>query len=190
MRQEINRKILHVLIGTVLAYLIYAGVDTKILMMILFLGVVVSLIYMKIKIPIVSHLLDMFDRDERIPGKGAITYMAGVIMTVLLFENKEIAAAAVMVLAWGDSASALVGKGVGRIKNPINLKKTIEGSLAGVITGTVGAMLYADATTALVGGISGAIAEIPSIRIMGYRIDDNIIIPLFSATLMHIYAMM
>lgn len=101
----------------------------------------------------------------------------------------SLAFAAYAILGIGDAASALVGVAYGRTKLPWNLKKSVEGTTAGLLAGffagvVLGAVPYAFAGLAippafgavvLVGAVAGALAEtVP-------RVEDNFFVPLAAA---------
>lgn len=105
----------------------------------------------------------------------------------LLSLSREPLAAAVglAVLGLGDPAAALVGRRFGRIK--LRHGRTLEGTLAFVAVGLVGALgaVYAfEPRTPLLlalgiaaaGSVAGAVAELLSLRV-----DDNLSIPLSAA---------
>jgi len=108
---------------------------------------------------------------EAFPLKGAIFFYTGVFFAVVAFPEVN-AAAAIAVLAIGDSISTMVGLKYGKHKLPINRKKSWEGSLAFLYSSYAVLLLFAGPITAL---ITAAIATIVE---MLPELDDNLTIPI------------
>ena len=102
--------------------------------------------------------------------KGVITFFLGILLATVLFPI-NIAAAAIAVLAVGDSVSTLIGKLYGKHKLPINRKKSWEGSMAFLLAALF-ILWWFDPVKALY------IAPLVTIVEMLPRIDDNLSIPL------------
>jgi len=190
---EIRRKLMHVLIGTILLGLIALRLITPLaLFLVIIVGGVISIISIKHRIPVFSWFLDTFDREKdrkQFPGRGAISLFVGVLLAWKLFEA-PIAYASIMVLILGDSVSHLVGTHFGRIKNPLNGSKSLEGNLIGGLAGFIGAMLFVEPWIAAVGSFGAMLIEAIQIRMNESLIDDNIIIPLAAGALMTLTAVM
>ncbi len=113
--------------------------------------------------------------DER----GFAYFFIGIILTLIFFQfNIAVANAAILLLLFGDSASNLVGRNFGKIKLPLQKKKTLEGTLAFLVVGFLVASTQVPLYPAFLGALSGAVTEAYS------PIDDNIPIPLLSALVM------
>jgi len=111
------------------------------------------------------------DKDER----GFIYFFIGIIITLYLFRyNVAVANAAIIILLFGDSASTIVGKRFGKHPLPLNKDKTLEGSIAFLIVGFIGALTQVPAIPALFGAFCGMLTEAYS------PINDNIPIPIVS----------
>jgi len=178
---ELRRQAFHLLLGIVLVALInYDILNLRILFVILFIGAFISLLCRYIKIPGVQWFLDRFDR-ENANGLGVITYFLGVIV-VLSFFRKDIALASIMILALGDSFCHL-GR-FGKVKNPLNKEKLIEGLLIGVIAATIGASFFVSFYIALIGSFVAMVLESLDLKIRGRVLDDNILVPLVAAIVM------
>lgn len=102
--------------------------------------------------------------------------------------DKDIALAAIMILALGDSISHIVGERFGHIRNIFNgnSKKLFEGTLAGTAAGTLGALLFVPFPEALVGSFAAMIAEVIEIDLNSKPLDDNLIVPLVAGTVIMI----
>ncbi len=184
-KKEIKRQLFHIMFGIILALLVNIGILNKITMgIILIIAFVLCYISRRMKIPGVYWFLDKFEREEELiknPGKGAFFYLVGSYLAVLLF-SKDIAIASIVILALGDSISHLVGR-FGSIPHPFTDKKFLEGILAGVIAGFIGAVIVlGNGLEAGLGALIAMLAESFDIKIKRYKIDDNLFIPILAGT--------
>jgi dolichol kinase len=112
---------------------------------------------------------------------NSATWYCTALLMLSLMGSQVIGALAVMVLAFGDPAAALVGRRWGRIR--LLNGRSLEGSLTFVAAGWVAAfgaivLLFGEvgvgaaALMALAGAVVGAVAELVS-----RKIDDNLSIP-------------
>ncbi len=186
-QREFGRQIIHMLMGFVIVGLIYVEIFTpSILFLIVMLGFLLSFICKHTRIPIVSNFLDWFERDSAtFPGKGMIFFFIGTLLVVKLFP-KNIALASVMVLAMGDSWSHIIGARIGKMKNIFNgnSKKLFEGTVAGTLMGTFGALLFVPFPEAFLGAAGAMIAEVAEIHLNKNELDDNIVVPLVAGAVM------
>ena len=97
---------------------------------------------------------------------------------LVLFE-KDIAMAAIIILALGDSFSRLIGP-FGKIKHPFNDKKFLEGVIAGMVAAALGAMLLVKPLEAIAASFFAMLLEGVNLRLFKFKIDDNITIPLIA----------
>ena len=91
-----------------------------------------------------------------------------------------------MILTLGDSISHIIGGKFGSLRNLFNWKskKLFEGTLAGVIAGFFGALLFVPASQALLGSFVAMIAEVMKIDFNNNELDDNLVVPLIAGTVM------
>jgi len=158
------------------------------LFIILIAGILISILSRKFKIPVIYSFLKLFERKDILktfPGKGTISFLMGCLLVLQLFE-KNIALASIIILTFGDSVSHLFGWHFGRKKHPLNCLKSIEGNIAGAITGFLGAMLFVSPLTALLASFGAMTAEAVELRMNNKIIDDNIIVPLIAGTIIHL----
>src|SRR3990167_8457702 len=117
---ELKRQFMHILVGLVTIALIYYNVLSSFAIFFLIIaGIMLSILSKRIRIPLISHFLDHFEREEQrknFPGKGTIFFFVGVLLSLQLFE-RNIAYASLLVLTFGDSISHLFGAQFGKIKN-------------------------------------------------------------------------
>ena len=175
MKKEIKRQFIHA--SGVVIILLGKIFDPIILIflcvIIVFFGELIFIIDKKVYIPFFSKILRSCRRSE--DEKGYIYFFIGVTMALFLFNfNMNIANATIIILVFGDAASTLIGKRFGKIKLPYHKFKTLEGSMAFLIVGFLGALFQVPFTPAFFGALSGSIAEAYS------PLDDNIFIPLVS----------
>lgn len=177
---EWNRQLFHIFLGIgIVAMLVYGIIDKNKILIIVVIGIILSYLSAKIEIPVISQLLKKFERREHIkkfPGKGIIFYFVGVYIALLLFP-KDIAMASIMVLALGDSVSHLYGLHFGRIKYPFSKTKFVEGTIAGLILGFIGAFVFLPWWEALLASSAAMIVEAIEIKIGAEQVDDNLIVP-------------
>jgi dolichol kinase len=190
-RREIDRQVFHLLLGLALAFLFYIDILTPLAM---FLGIVcgllLSFISKRLEVPLFSTFLNWLERDQyrkKFPGRGMILYFVGVLLVMQLFE-KDIALAAIMVLALGDSISHLFGAKFGKIKNIFNGdgRKLFEGTLAGTFFGFIGAALFVPIPEAFLGSLAAMTAEVIKIDFNDKTLDDNIVVPLVAGTVIYL----
>jgi dolichol kinase len=185
--KELKRKIAHVLFGILgLFLLIYNFVNPLTIFIILIIGISISFLSFKIRIPLISWFLDTFEiksDKKQLPGRGIIFAVAGSLLVLQLFE-RNIALASITILTFADPISYLVGKVFGKIKTPLNLKKNIEGTIAGTLISSMLAVFFVPFYLAFSGALIAMIFELLIIKIQDIQIDDNLIIPLTAGTVM------
>jgi dolichol kinase len=187
---ELRRKTLHLIIGVVVAALLWVRwVDGIFLLSLAFLTLGVCLFIKENAerhVPLLKRALHVFEREHQIesfPRKSAIFFFFGCATAALLFP-RDVAVAAIIILAFGDTISNLVGHHFGRIKTPFHPIKNIEGPIAAIIISSLIASFFIDLRVAFAGSLFAMILEFPDIKIFGYRLDDNLIIPISSGFFM------
>jgi len=177
---ELKRRLFHLISGIVLVGLIYFDIlDIFGAGIILAIAVLLSLIFRKYKIPILYTIEKQLDRPEdlkKFPGKGAVFYMVGVFLALVLFP-KNVAMASIIIMALGDSVAPLIGQ-YGSIKSPLNSKKYVEGSIGGMLAAAIGALIFVNPLESISGAAGAMIAEVVGLKVGSNQLDDNIIMPL------------
>ena len=185
---EIRRQAAHILLGLTLVLLIEKElIGWEILTIIVLTGLVLSVLSRKYRIPVIAQLLDYLERAEvrkTTPGKGILFFVLGVLIVVVFFQ-KEIALAAIMILTLGDSVSHLFGRFFGKIPHPWNDYKLIEGTMLGFVAGTVGAAAFVPLTAAVVGSAVAMVVEGIELRLKRTTVDDNLLIPIIAAVVIY-----
>jgi len=181
MKKEIERQILHLLIGIgVIILLFYLG--RRDVIAIVFSVIIIGSLFINAKIlgrkiGIIEWFVSRFEREDvLVPGWGSASYATGVLIPLVFLENSAEIAAVILVLAVGDSIATIVGK-MGKIKIPYNKNKTVEGSVAFFLSSLTG---YYFIGLEIVGiALIAAIIESASIKI-----DDNLIIPIVTTIML------
>ena len=185
---EIKRQIMHIIFGIAIVFLLnYNLINATYLFILFIFGLILSFLSTKIKIPVIYQFLKTFDREkdiEKFPGKGAIFYVLGAFIVVLIFP-KEIALASIMILAFGDSVSRLVGP-YGYLKHPFHNEKFFEGVIAGALAGFIGALFFVSWLLALIASSVSMLIEGIDLEIKKFKIDDNLMIPIVAGAVIRI----
>ncbi len=176
---EIKRQLFHMGAGLLMAALVsYDLINEYFLFLFLCFALFLSVMSRKYKIPIVWMALKNFDRDKDrkdFPGKGAIYSLVGYLLAIVLFP-KDIALAAIMITALGDSIGPLIGH-FGRYKHPFHNTRYFEGLIAGIFAGFFGAMFFVVWYRALIASTIAMIVESID-EVKGMPINDNIAVPI------------
>jgi dolichol kinase len=132
-----------------------------------------------------SHTLKHVADFKKSTHYEAGSYWLFSCLIVLLIFEANIAYASILILAIGDTAASFVGRKMGRWKNPLNPKKTVEGNLAFFATSLFAAMLFVPTQTAIVVAFVAAVVESLPIRI-----NDNLTVPLSAGVTMYLLSML
>ena len=178
---EFRRQSFHFLAGFLCVFAHWIGVlRWRSVLILLIIGLGLSAFSAKRKIPIVSDLLQMFDRkrDYDFPGRGAFYFLFGIFLTILIFPVK-IAYASILILAVGDSLNHLFfDRTPRRINIPWNRKKNLIGLGLGITAGTFAAQFFVPLWPAFIATSFALVLETMIVRIGRFYIDDNVFVPL------------
>jgi len=184
---EIRRQAAHLIAGTTIALLFYFGIiTTREIFLLLVFGIFMSVLCIFFRVPVIYHLLLKFERPECVnsfPGRGAVMLLLGSLLSASLFQ-RNIATAAMLVLAVGDSFSTMSGLLYGKNKLAYNKNKTIEGSVTGFIFAFITSIFFVNFFIALAGSISGMIFESLNLKSLGIVFDDNLLVPVAAGAVM------
>jgi len=181
---ELKREIFHIFLG--ISIIIMALSFTWInyfLFCLLIIGVILCLLSLRFKMPIVYFFLKNFERERFIktfPGKGALFFIAGCLLALKLFELNT-ALASIAILTFIDSVPPLIK--ISKIK-----RKRLIGTTIGAIITFIAASFFVPGSLAAFGTIIGAISEAILLKSDKYGVDDNLIVPLVSGTLMMLFS--
>jgi dolichol kinase len=178
---ETRRQLFHLVTGILIVILLYFEImPIWLFFIIMITGIIVYNAWEKEANPIFAWFFRHFERKEEREGTGALWYAIGCFITALLFE-KNVALAAILILAGGDSVSHWVGRFYGRIPHPLNKKKNVEGTVAGIIAAFGAAVFFVPNLPAFIASVIIMNMEVFDWKLFGRRIDDNFWIPIVAA---------
>lgn len=181
MKTEIRRQFIHFLFGSAfIALLITQGTQTTLIALcaIFIIGLVTAHAIKKgLKIPVLTSIVKRVERDyeKHLPGKGAVLFFAGAIVTIAMFQRQEIILGALIVAIYGDAASTVIGTMFG--KHKIAGEKTLEGTIGGIAASLLFLLPLYPIHIAAAATI-GMLAEL-------LPIDDNFTIPITTGIILH-----
>ncbi len=175
MIKEIQRQVIHFLLGVIALLVLYyygrAALVAACFAILVAGFVLVNQALLGRRIPGIQWLLERFERrSAKFPGWGSANYALGVLAMAAFLQSQPEIAASLVVIAFGDSLSTIVGR-IGTHRLPWNPKKSFEGSATFFIASLpayhfVGFLIL---PVALIAAISESI-EFP--------FDDNLIVPI------------
>ncbi len=115
--------------------------------------------------------------EEKRNLMGSTYFLFSSLLTILLFP-KSIAIVSLLILILSDTAGALVGKGIGKIKI---FKKTLEGSTAFFLCSLLIVWNYPHLNR-----FSGTLAALGAtvIEMLPIHVDDNLTIPIVASVIL------
>lgn len=178
---------MHICLGITIAVLLDLDlIGHEFLFLLTAVGIIASILLKRhVHIPLFSLFIERLQRQderERLPLKGAISYLLGSAIAVLAFP-KTIAITSILILAFGDSISRLVGP-YGNLKHPFNSEKFIEGIFTGWLAATLIAWQFVPLLHAAFAAGGAMVLEGLEIRVNGHKVDDNLTIPLVTGIIM------
>jgi dolichol kinase len=170
--REFYRKSVHMLFGLGIAALIFAtpkAVALSVLMLGTFIGILFTdAILRGYRLPVISALIDSLERQDALPGRGALTFAVSSLFCVIFFE-KAVVVPGILSLAVLDGTATIIGYYFGRTK--IINGKTIEGSLAGMALCFIVFLPFLPVAEAALAVFVAGMVELFS------PLDDNLLIP-------------
>lgn len=186
---ELRRQIMHLCTGSAIVLLLKLHLmSTQILFAITLLGGILVILARKIRLPVIHKILEYFERPHhmaKFPGRGSFFLVLGAALATLVFDP-QIAMAAIMIMAVGDSVTNIVGRHFGKILNPFNAKKNLEGTGTAIVCATLAALFFVPFWPAFVASaVSMALESIDlGVKKFQIEIDDNVMIPLVAGVVM------
>jgi dolichol kinase len=173
---EALRKAAHLVLGISLVGILEVhGHSTAFAVLVALLGVVIALsdaLQRGYRVPIVTPVIALVGRPNRIPLYGAILYTTSTLVC-LIFFGPAIAARAILAFTVLDAAAALGGQSLG--KRRIYNGKSIEGFGIGLVSAAAVLFLWTEPRVAMLMAGVGSLVELLS------PIDDNLIVPISAA---------
>jgi len=188
MKNFLTRKLIHFIFGFLLFLMIYFDFNvTLILTILLIIGVTLSVASRFMKVILVSWFIDKFGKKDEFPGQGMIFFIFSALIIYLVFPV-NVALASIIILTIGDSISSVFGRLFGRIRIPFNEEKHIEGRLLAIILCMfiMHYLLNFQIVIAFIVSFASILIESVKFKFGKIVIDDNFILPFFSAILLTI----
>lgn len=186
-KRELYRQLFHIFSGTMLGLLFYHGWITRLHLTLLFFALLFAfMVYLRIKLPGIHQMLTLMERKKNMkffPGSGALYFVLGIALSPWLFP-RDIATASILILAWSDGIASLIGP-YGKFPY-INPKKMWEGIIVAIIAGAVAASFVVPPLEAILAATLAMLVEGLDIKIKGWKIDDNPIVPLVAGIVISI----
>lgn len=184
---ELRRQVAHLVTGVTIVFLLKLQLlNEQILFWVLILGGLLSILIRFYRIPLVDRILLFFERPEDLksfPGKGSFFLVLGSLLALQFFP-REIALAAITIMAVGDAITTVIGTYFGKIKNPLNPKKHLEGTALAIVASTFAAFFFVPFPIAFFGSVAGMIFESITVRYISQIVDDNVVIPVVAGLVM------
>ncbi|MFQ5492727.1 MAG: phosphatidate cytidylyltransferase [Candidatus Dojkabacteria bacterium] len=191
-RNDILRKAVHISFGTIIAISYWNTlVPLWSYLALLVAGLTLSL-FIKTggHVPIIELILHETDKDDYLPAHGVVFFYLGFISVAVLASllelDKVFVVVPVLITAYADPATYLVGRFLGRIWLPFKSDKNLEGVLGGMVIAILTAVSFIPLQAALPVGVISMITEIPNVRIGDIEIDDNLIVTITAFIVMYI----
>ncbi len=136
----------------------------------------------------VVKILGPIMRQSEVKQASGVPFYVGSCLVAILIFPKHIALLAILHLIFGDPSSSFFGVLFG--KDKLFPNKSLQGTLGGFVACMTVTWIYLFSTglgegrqvlLAMIGGVSGAIAEL-----LPLNIDDNFTIPLISGSITYL----
>lgn len=179
---DIARKVAHIFVGLGIVAGVHAGLfGSHELFWVLALFVAGAFAARALPERRYRELLWRFEKDSASwIGQRAVFFLLGVTLSLELFP-RDVALAAITILALGDGISGLVGP-FGRIRTPLSSDKLLEGTLAGAAIAAVVAAQFVPWPQAAAAAFIAMLFEATEIRMNQRLLDDNLTVPLAAGT--------
>ncbi|MDD1679124.1 MAG: hypothetical protein LUO93_08095 [Methanomicrobiales archaeon] len=170
--REYLRQSIHLIFGLAIAGLMLF-LERDILLvgfsLAVFIGFIISdAVARGYRIFFISPMLDLVDRRDALPGKGALFFMLSALISLILFPLPT-AFLSVLALSLVDGAATIAGKAWGRTR--IVRGKTLEGSVAGALISFMAFLFFIPLGQAALLALFVSAVELLS------PVDDNLVIP-------------
>lgn len=187
---EVRRQLFHLFLGiTILVLLFFGFVGVKFLVVVFFIGLILSLLSLKFRIPLVSWFLVRFERPGVFPGKGALFFFLGSILVLFLFP-KNVALASIAILTFGDSLAPVAGIYLGRVRSRLNGRRFVEGFVIGFVFAVAAAAFFVPLIPALLGSFAALGFEFLELKFNGFSVDDNLMVPLIAGAVIYLFSVL
>lgn len=184
---KIVRKLIHIISGLLIVYLLYFFDEELKLYLIIGLGVIALLgLIIDFFRMLNSNFNSLFTKKlfsylfttYKFDGINSATFFFMASSMCIFFFDKDIAITSILILSLADPTASIVGKVFGKIKIG---NKSLIGSLSFFIISFIICIISFDFTTSIITAIIITIVELVTLHT-----DDNITIPLISGFLLSI----
>ncbi len=178
----------HLVFGLLYALFFSLGFINTTVSAIMLLAAIGLAVFLKSQRSFVDQIVSLVEREDHfwnVPLKGLIYFILGCTITITYFSFVP-ALAGILILSVTDSIGTLYGKYMGVIKIRWNPNKHMEGPIIGGVLATVMCYSFLPFVPALVASFVGAFIDTFNMRILGFVIDDNLVIPIVSALVVQI----
>ncbi len=178
---ETIRQVSHLVFGigiSAMISLLEKQLVVALLMLAIFAGLILSELVSKgYHIPLVSAAVNLMERKDAVPGKGALNFAVGSLFALILFDPVDVAPA-VLALAVLDSVATLIGIRYGRHR--FWNHKSVEGTVSGITVTTLVLFLLLPPSYALIAAVIAGVVELLS------PVDDNLLVPVVVAAVLSV----
>lgn len=180
---EFKRQIFHLVLGLLYAAGFLFGFITPLVSSLLLIASIFASFFLRKRRKLVDKIVLLLERKKHLldlPLRGLIFFLLGATLTIAFFDFFP-ALAGLVILSVADSLGTLYGKYLGVAKIRWNPDKHMEGPILGGFVAAIMCMSFLPMPAAVVGAYVGAFLDTLKIRIFGFDIDDNLLIPIVSA---------
>jgi dolichol kinase len=187
---ELIRKVVHALTGVLIVLCFQSRILTTATFGLLILVYAsVMLFNLRYEREALTRIISINRADRAIPGLDILAYFVGcwIVLAVLGSpELRPLAYAGIYILAFADPIAHLVSNSFGATQTVLTKTTYLEGTIAGVVAGTLAAWLGTSVPflVVLVASIAAMIVEAGEARIGDHHIDDNLTIPIVACAVM------
>jgi phytol kinase len=176
LKRELQRKAVHVTSVLIVIFYYFLPKEAILLPMtlflILFLEVEFIRLDLKLKLPFFHNLYRENEKDRL---SGNVFFLIGAIIAISVFY-KEIAIAAILMTTIGDAFAAIFGKRFGKTWIPKLKDRAVEGCMAEFMVDLLIGFVFLHSWLVIL--VMAGTATI--VETVVNKIDDNLLIPLFS----------
>ncbi len=176
LKRELQRKAVHVTSVLIVIFYYFLPKEAILLPMtlflILFLEVEFIRLDLKLKLPFFHKLYRENEKDRL---SGNVFFLMGAIIAISVF-SKEIAIAAILMTMIGDAFAAIFGKRFGKTWIPKLKDRAVEGCMAEFMVDLLIGFVFLHSWLVIL--VMAGTATI--VETVVNKIDDNLLIPLFS----------
>ena len=176
LKRELQRKAVHVTSVLIVIFYYFLPKEAILLpltlFLILFLEVEFIRLDLRLKLPFFHKLYRENEKDRL---SGNVFFLMGAIIAISVF-SKEIAIAAILMTTIGDASAAIFGKRFGRTWIPKLKNRAVEGCMAEFMVDLLIGFIFLNSWLVIL--VMAGTATI--VETVVNKIDDNLLIPLFS----------